>query len=236
MNSNQPFKWRHFEAEIILLNVRWYLRYRLSYRNLEEMMVERGLSIDHTTIYRWVIAYSPEMNQPCRPHLRSTSDSMRVDETYIKVKGIWKYLYRAIDSQGNTIDFLLTANRDATAAKRFLTKALKRLSSKTVRAINTDKAKAYPKAIEELKKSSVLSESTEHRSVKYLNNIIEQDHRYTKARVVASQNFRNFSSAKRIISGYESMNMIRRGQIKNVERTDVLGQIRFIHFIFGIAV
>ena len=236
MNSNQPFKWRHFEAEIILLNVRWYLRYPLSYRNLEEMMVERGLSIDHTTIYRWVIAYSTEMNQRCRPHLRSTNDSMRVDETYIKLKGKWKYLYRAIDSQGNTIDFLLTANRDASAAKRFLSKALKRLSSKAVRVINTDKAKAYPKAIEELKESGVLSESVEHRSVKYLNNIIEQDHRYTKARVVASQNFRNFWSAKRTIAGYESMNMIRKGQIENVERNDVLGQIKFIKSLFGIAV
>ena len=236
MNSKQLFKWRHFQNEIILLCVRWYLRYPLSYRNLEEMMVERGLSIDHTTIYRWVIAYSPEINKRCRPHLRSTNDSMRVDETYIKVKGKWKYLYRAIDSQGNTIDFLLTANRDTTAAKRFLTKALKQGDSDVVRVINTDRAKAYPKAIEELKKSGVLSESVEHRSVKYLNNIIEQDHRYTKRRVVASQNFRDFWSAKRTIVGYESMNMIRKGQIENVERNDVLSQIEFINSLFEIAV
>ncbi len=91
MNSKQPFKWRHFQAEIILLNVRWYLRYPLSYRHLEEMMAERGLSIDHTTIYRWVTAYSPEINQRCRKYLSSTNDSWRVDETYIKVKGEWKY-------------------------------------------------------------------------------------------------------------------------------------------------
>jgi transposase-like protein len=181
----QPFKWRHFLPEIILLCVRWYLRYPLSYRNLSEMMVERGLSINHTTIYRWIIAYSLEINQRCRQHLLPTNDSWRVDETYIKVQGKWKYLYRAIDSEGNTIDFLLTANRDATAAKRFLKKALKQSPSNIVRVINTDKAKAYPKAIEELKNSGVLSKSVEHRTVKYLNNIIEQDHRYTKRRVVA---------------------------------------------------
>ena len=153
-----------------------------SSRNLAEMMVERGLSIDHSTIYRWVIAYSTEINQRCRKHLRPTNDSWRVDETYVKVKGQWKYLYRAIDSEGQTIDFLLRVNRDATAAKRFFTKALKKISSKAVRVINTDKAKAYLKAIEELKESGVLSESVEHRSVKYLNNIIEQDHRYTTAK------------------------------------------------------
>lgn len=236
MNSQQPFKWRHFQAEIILLNVRWYLRYPLSYRHLEEMMRERGLSIDHTTIYRWVVAYSPEINQRSRKYLRPSNDSWRVDETYIQVKGTWKYLYRAIDSEGQTIDFLLTAKRDASAAKRFLKKALSKSTSKTLRVINTDKAKAYPKAIEELKESDVLPDAVEHRTVKYLNNIIEQDHRYMKRRVIASQNFRNFWSAKHTIAGYESMNMICKGQIQNVERGDVIAQIRFIHSLFGIAV
>ena len=204
--------------------------------------MERGLSVDHTTIYRWVMAYSPEINKRCRKHLRSTNDYMRlkplwkVDETYIKINGESKYLYRAIDSDGQTIDFLLTAKRDTVAAKRFLTKALNHGHSDVVRVINTDKAKAYPKAIEELKESGLLPESVEHRAVKYLNNLIEQDHRYTKTRVVASQNFRHFWSAGRTITGYESMNMIRKGQIKNVERGDVLGQIRFIHSLFGIAV
>lgn len=236
MNSEQPFKWRHFLPEIILLNVRWYLRYPLSYRNLEEMMVERGFAVDHTTIYRWVMTYAPEMNKRCRKHLCSSNDSWKVDETYIKVKGEWKYLYRAIDSDGNTIDFLLTAKRDTKAAKRFLQKALKQNHSSTPRVINTDQDKAYPKAIEELKESGLLPESVEHRAVKYLNNLIEQDHRYIKLRVVTSQNFRNFWSASRTIAGYESMNMIRKGQIKNVEQDDVVGQIDFIHSLFGIAV
>ena len=119
MAEQQPFKWRHFEAEIILVCVRWYLRYALSYRDLEELMRERGLSVDHTTIYRWVQRYAPELEKRCRPHLRRTTDSWRVDETYVKVKGEWMYLSRAVDSQGNTLEFLLSATRDAQAAKRF---------------------------------------------------------------------------------------------------------------------
>lgn len=177
MNSKSPFKWRHFLPEIILLCVRWYLRYPLSYRNLEEMMRERGLRVNHTTIYRWVIAYSPQINKRCRKYLRSTNDSWKVDETCIKINGESKYLYRAIDSEGQTIDFLLTAKRDAVAAKRFLSKALNQRHSDVVRVINTDKAKAYPKAIEELKEFGLLPKSVEHRAVKYLNNLIEQDHR-----------------------------------------------------------
>jgi transposase, IS6 family len=109
MDSQSPFKWRHFSADVILLNVRWYSRYSLSYRDLEEMNLERGIKVDHTTLLRWVQAYAPELDKRIRPHLNSTNDSWKVDETYIKVKGIWKYLYRAIDSQGNTLDFMLSA-------------------------------------------------------------------------------------------------------------------------------
>src|SRR5215510_13216939 len=119
------FKWRHYESEIILLCVRWYLWNALSYRDLEEMMNERGLAVDHTTIYRWVQIYAPELEKRIRPHLRLTNDSYRVDETYIKVKGTWKYLYRAVDSTGQTIDFLISAKRDKRAAKRFFHKMLK---------------------------------------------------------------------------------------------------------------
>src|SRR5881396_140071 len=124
MSNQTPFKWRHFEAEIILLCVRWYLRYSLSYRDLEEMMAERGLAVDHTTIYRWVQRYAPELEQRSRPHLKATNDSWRVDETYIKIKGTWTYLYRAVDSEGNTLEFLLSPTRDAEAAERFFVKAL----------------------------------------------------------------------------------------------------------------
>lgn len=107
----KPFKYRHFEASLILLCVRWYLRYSLSYRDLEEMMAERRLSVDHTTIYRWVQHYAPILEKKCRANLRATNDSWRVDETYIKVKGQWKYLYRAVDSDGNTVEYMLSETR-----------------------------------------------------------------------------------------------------------------------------
>ncbi len=124
MNSKQPFKWKHFQGEVILLCVRWYLKYALSYRNLEEIMMERGLSVDHTTIYRWVMTYAPQIEQKARKYLRTTNDSWRVDETYIKIKGKWKYLYRAVDSDGNTLDFLLSAKSRVRASQTLLTKGL----------------------------------------------------------------------------------------------------------------
>jgi IS6 family transposase len=146
MTEQQPFKWRHFQADIILLCVRWYLRYSLSYRDLEEIMLERGLHVDHTTIYRWVQHYGPELEKRCRPHLKTTTDSWRVDETYIKIKGVWTYLYRAVDSAGNTLDFWLSATRNTEAARRFFNRALTATHTVTPRVINVDKNAAYPKA------------------------------------------------------------------------------------------
>ncbi|GHO81992.1 hypothetical protein KSD_97630 [Ktedonobacter sp. SOSP1-85] len=124
MSHQHSFKWRHFQPDMILLCVRWYLRYALSYRDLEEIMLERGLRIDHTTIYRWVQRYAPELEKRCRPYLKACNDSWRVDETYLKIKKAWVYLYRAVDSEGNTLEFLLSPTRDAEAAKRFFLKAL----------------------------------------------------------------------------------------------------------------
>jgi IS6 family transposase len=116
MSIPAPFKWRHFQADIILCAVRWYLRYALSYRDVEELLRERGISIDHTTIFRWVQHYAPELDQRCRPHLKGTNDSYRVDETYIKIKKRWYYLYRAVDSTGATLDFVLSTTRDGSVA------------------------------------------------------------------------------------------------------------------------
>lgn len=181
MNSKQPFKWKHFQGEVILLCVRWYLKYALSYRNLEEIMMERGLSVDHTTIYRWVMIYAPQIEKKSRKYLKLTNDSWRVDETYIKVKGKWKYLYRAVDSNDETLDFMFSAKRDRQAAKIFLMKVLKARHNKQPRVINVDQNPAYPPAIEELKKSGLLSTDCELRQNKYLNNIIEQDHRFPKS-------------------------------------------------------
>ena len=198
-------------------------------------MLERGLEVDHSTINRWVLHYSPELDQRCRPHLKLTNDSWRVDETYVKVKKQWKYLYLAVDSKGNTLDFLLTAKRDTNAAKRFFSKALKASHTQEPRVINVDKNPSYPPAIEQLKKSDILPEETKLRQVKYLNNMVEQDHRGVKHLINPGMSFGSFNSARRTIKGNEAMNMIRKGQIQDVEKGDVMGQICFINQIFGIA-
>jgi len=203
MSHQHPFKWRHFEARIILLCVRWYLRYALSYRDLEEMMAERGLCIDHTTIFRWVQRSAPELDKRCRAHLKATTDSWKVDETSINVKKVWVSLSRAVDSEGNTIEFFFSPTRDAEAAKRFSLKALRSsarsasgecsmgeaetvsslptASQSAPRVINVDKNAASPKAIMELKAARSLPEEVELRQVKSLNHLIEQDHRAHQA-------------------------------------------------------
>ena len=234
MPASPLFKWRHFHAEIILLNVRWYLRYGLSYRDLEEMMVERGVAVDYITLYRWVQAYSPELDKRCRRHLRPSNDSWRVDETYIKVKKRDQYLYRAVDSRGQTLDFMLSAKRDAQAAQRFFLKVLKAPHTVAPRVITVDKNKAYPPAIKALKTDEALPQTTTTRQCKYLNNIVEQDHRFIKRRIKPGLSFSSFQTAQRTLQGYEVMNMIRKGQINGVAKGNVMGQVSFIHEIFGV--
>jgi IS6 family transposase len=206
------FKWRQFEPEVILLAVGWYLRFSLSYRDVEELLAERGLHADHVTVWRWVQRYAPELDRRMRKGLKATNDSWRVDETYVRVKGKWVYLYRAVDSEGATIDFLLSAKRDAEAAERFLTKALGGENHPAPRVINTDKHAAYRPAIAVLQAVGDLTDNCQHRPVQYLNNILEQDHRAIKRRVRASQHFRSFWGAWRTIAGYEAIHMIRKGQ------------------------
>ncbi len=235
MSAPSLFKWRHFLPEIILLNVRWYCRYPLSYRNLEKMMAERGIEVDHTTINRWVLKYAPELDKRIRPYLQATNDSWRVDETYVKVKAAWKYLYRAVDSAGNTLDFMLSAKRDANAAERFFRKVLQATHTQLPRVITVDKNAAYPKAIETLRADETVPETTELRQKKYLNNIIEQDHRAIKRLTKAGIGFKSFNTARRTLRGYEAMNMVRKGQIQGVETGNVIGQISFIHQLFGVA-
>jgi IS6 family transposase len=235
MDQQNPFKWRHFEADIILLCVRWYIRYSLSSRDLEEMMRERGLWVDHSTISRWVQSYAPELEKRCRPHLNTTTDSWRVDETYVKVKKMWMYLYRAVDSQGNTLEFLLSPTRDAEAAKSFFAKTLAASHTTTPRVINVDKNAAYPKAFKVLKDEGTLPDSCELRQVKYLNNLVEQDHRFIKRRVKPGLGFFSFETAWNTLQGYEVMNMVRKGQMRGVEKGNILGQIAFIASLFGVA-
>jgi IS6 family transposase len=228
------FKWKHYEGEIILLNVRWYLKYPLSYRNLEEMMEERGLEVDHTTIMRWVHEYAPEIEKKLRKHLKPTNDSWRVDETYIKIRGEWRYLYRAVDSEGNTIDFMLSAKRDMKAAKRFFKKALGSKHNQMPRVITVDKNKAYPPAINELKNDKKLSETVEIRQVKYLNNIVEQDHRNIKRITNPMLGFQSFHTANKTLKGIEAMNMIKKGQVKGLN-CSVQDEIKFINQLFEIS-
>jgi transposase-like protein len=261
MDNRSPFKWRHFEAEMILLCVRWYLRYALSYRDLEEMMIERGLHVDHTTIYRWVQKYAPELEKRCRPHLKTCNDSWRVDETYLKIKKVWFYLYRAVDSAGNTLEFLLSPTRDAEAAKRFFCRALHITGCSTPqplaseehvaqftasahanstrllpRVINVDKNAAYPKAIADLKATGVLPQHVELRQIKYLNNMVEQDHRFIKRLTKPGMGFFSFETAWRTVQGYEAMNMMRKGQVHGVSKGDSSRQAAFIAELFGVAI
>jgi transposase, IS6 family len=227
------FKWKHYQPEIILLTVRWYLRYNLSFRNLVEMMEERGLSMAHTTIMRWVHQYGPELDKRVRRHLKPTNDSWRVDETYIKVKGQWMYLYRAVDSEGNTIDFYLSKTRDKRTAKCFFKKALRSFHVSKPRVITVDKNPAYPIAVEELRKEKDMPSGMQLRQKKYLNNIVEQDHRFIKKRVRSMLGLKSFRTATYILSGIEAMHMIKKKQVHQGVKS-VQNEVKFIHRLFGI--
>ncbi|PDZ09133.1 IS6 family transposase [Bacillus pseudomycoides] len=218
----------------MLLTVRWYLRYNLSFRNLVKMMEERGLSMAHTTIMRWVHQYGPQLEEKVRHHLKTTNDSWRVDETYIKVKGQWMYVYRAVDSEENTIDFYLSKSRDKQAAKRFFKKALAASHICKPRVITVDKNPAYPVAIQELKEEKHMPEGIQIRQVKYLNNIVEQDHRFIKKRVRSMLGFKSYETATSILSGVEAMHMMKKGQL-NLQVKSAQNEVGFIHKLFGIA-
>ena len=198
-------------------------------------MSERGLSVVHTTIFRWVQRFSPELEKRMRPHLKKSNDSWRVDETYVKVRGKWMYLYRALDSNGQTLDFLLNETRSKRAAKRFFRKVLGQSHVTKPRVINVDQNAAYPGAIADLKHDKFLSNDCQYRASKYLNNLVEQDHRFIKRRVKPGLGFFSYRTAWRTIQGYEAMNMIRKGQVEGVEKHNIQTQNQFISGIFGLA-
>ncbi len=170
------FSRRRFPVEIILVCVRWYCKYGISYCDLTEMMQERGVEVAPSTIMRWVHRYAPELEKRVRAYQGYGSTSWRVDETYVKVGGRWKYLFRAVDKHGVLIDFMLSDRRNTAAAHRFLAKSLTVMRSWPPVSITTDKLRSYPEAIERLKRDGQLSKDTRHRTSKYLNNIIEADH------------------------------------------------------------
>lgn len=231
------FKGRHFEGEVVLWAVRWYCRYGVSYRDLEQMMGERGVSVDHSTIYRWVQKYAPEIEKRLRWQWRGPrSTSWRIDETYVKVRGQWAYHYRAVDKYGNTIDFYLSPTRSTAAAKRFLGKALSGLKDREKpRVINTDKAPTYSAALTELKKEGRCPEETLHRQVKYMNNIIESDHGKLKQLIRPVRGFKTLKTAYATIRGFEVMHALRKGQASafNITR-DIRGEARIVERAFGL--
>jgi putative transposase len=200
------FKGAHFPQEIILMGVRWYVAYPLSTRHVEELMEERGVKVDHSTINRWVIKYSPQLEEAFHRRKRPVWVSWRMDETYIKVKGQWRYLYRAVDKHGQTIDFLLTEHRDAEAALRFLKKAIRR--NGLPETITIDGSDANEAAIKRYNEE--YGTTIRIRQVKYLNNVVEQDHRAVKRVTRPMLGFKAFDAAQGTLVGIELMHMIRK--------------------------
>ena len=208
---DELFKGRHFDREIVVLCVRWYLRFKLSFRDLVEMMAERGIDLAHTTIMRWVQRFVPEFEKRWNRFARKAGRSWRVDETYVKIKVRWTYLYRAVDSDGKTVDFLLRANRDVAAAKAFFQRAFKSQGS-LPRAITLEGYQASHRADREFLCEHRRGGRTKVRSSKYLNNLIEQDHRSIKLRLGPMLGCKRFRSASITIAGIELMHRIRKGR------------------------
>lgn len=200
----------HYPLEVMLVCARWYAAYPLSFRHLEEMMQERGVFVDHSTVHRWALKILPVMALIFRRRKRPVGSSWKMDETYIKVAGQWKYLYRAVDKSGNTVDFLLTARRDLAAARRHLERAitLHGLPAK----ITIDKSGSNTAAIRSVNADACVD--VELRQSKYLNNIVEQDHRAVKRITNPMLGFKSFCSAQKLIAGIETMHMVKKGQLR----------------------
>jgi IS6 family transposase len=218
----------------ILLCVRWYCKYGISYRDLAEMMSEHGVSVDPSTIFRWVQRYAPEIEKRVRPYQGYRSGSWRVDETYVRVGGRWRYLFRAVDKQGRLIHSTLADRRDAGATYRFLRKALRAAFDYPPSSITTDKLASYPKAIRRLQDEGLLPQNVEHRTSKYLNNIIEADHGALKRVIRPTRGFQTMKTAAVTLMGFETMRMIRRGHYIQRKR-QATGEVHLVNQLFGLA-
>lgn len=224
------FKWKHFKRDIILMLVRWYLAYSLSYRDIEELALERGLKVDHSTINRWVIEYAPLLEETFRKHhKRTTGISWRVDETYIKVKGQWLYLYRVVDKEGHTVDFFFSEKRDEPAARAFFSKAIG--SNGFPEKVTMDKSGANKAGIDAINlllallfMMGGLFFQITVRQIKYLNNIVEQDHRFIKKITKPMKGFKAFHSAQATLAGIELHHMLRKGQHLQAENKSIFEQ------------
>ena len=214
-----------------------HCRYPISYRDLEAMMTERGVAVDHSTIYRWVQRFAPEMEKRLRwQWRRPRSRSWRIDETYVRVRGQWAYLYRALDKFGNTLDFYLSSTRNTKAAKRFLGKALNGLKDwELPEVLNTDKAPTYAGAIAELKAEGKCPNETRHRQVKYLNNVVEADHGKLKLLLRPVRGFKTLKTAYATIKGFEVMRALRKGQAGIFAlQAGIVGEARIVERAFGL--
>src|ERR1700746_187136 len=209
-SAQDLFKGRHFDQEIIVLCWRWYITFKLSFRDLVQMMAERGITLSHTTILRWVQQYVPEFEKRWNHYARPVGNSWRVDETYVKVKGQWVYLYRAVDKEGRTADFLLRKRRDVAAAQLFFSRATRQHGAP--RVITLDGCAASHRAVAELKAAGTLPRRVRIRSCKYLNNVIEQDHRRIKHRIRPMLGCERFETAAVTIRGIELAAKIKKDQ------------------------
>ena len=217
--------------------MRWYCRYAVSYRVLEAMMTERGDAVDHSTIYRWVQRFAPEMEKRLRWQWRRPgSGSWRIDETCVKVRGRWACLYRALDKFGDTIDFYLSATRNTKAAKRFLGKALKGwMDWELPEVLNTDKAPTCAAAVAELEAEGKCPKGTRHRQVKYLNNVVEADHGKLEQLIRPVRGFKTMKTACATIKGFEVMRALRKGQARaSAFQGGIIGEARIVERAFGV--
>ena len=213
--------------------LRWYCKYGISYRDLEEMMVERGFEIDHTTLYRWVQHYAPELKKRLEWHKKRYASRWHLDETYIKIKGEWKYLYRAIDERGNTIDFYLSHRKMQRLPNGSLKNSSRATQTCDISVINTDKNPAYGQAIKELKQEGNLASHVSHLQIKYRNNRLEADHGKLKRLINPVRGFQSMKTAYATIRGFEIMRMFKKGQF-NIWMYGNRTEISFINEQFGI--
>jgi transposase-like protein len=226
MPSHRPplFRKRWFEPTVIVTCVRWYLRFSLSSRDVKELIAERGLSVAHTSIWRWVQTYGPEVLRRLRGQVKRKSSSWHMDETFVRVAGQWMYLFRAVDSGGQTVDFYLSETRDCEAAKLFLKRALANPDNRPPRVFARDGLRSYPAAIRELQKDGHLHPQCQQRTRRYCNNRIESDHRAIKRRLRAMHGPRTVESARAVIQGIEAAHIIRKGQALGITRQNLYGQ------------
>ena len=211
------FKGRHFNHFLFIQAVRWYVTYKLSYRDVCDLMAERGVTIVHATVLRWVQYFVPVFEKMWMKYARPVGSSWRVDETYIKVKGQWRYLYRAVDKRGQTIYFLLSKNRDKAAAVHFFKKAIS--SHEAPEKITLDGSQGSHQAVAELKAEGLLPAQTLVRTNKYLNNMFEEDLRMVKQKCYPMLGFKTFGNAEVTLSGVELANKIKKGQFDTSEIT-----------------